>query len=139
MKTMMLLVLLIAMPVVLGAQVPSLNLVADKEAYVVGDPVVVYVTVTNTSDKVAEAPILFGPEYDVYTYTIQGPDGKPVRFAPLMVKETYVPNASLERGQQVSGSARIFFGAQGYSFLNPGLYAIRCTYGSQTSNELVLK
>jgi hypothetical protein len=139
MKTIMLWMLLVALPALLESQEQALTLVAEKETYVVGEPVVVYVTVTNIADKVANVPTLFGPEYDVYVYSVQGPDGKATRFSPLMVKETYAPGASLQKGQSVSGSARIYFGAHGYSFSAPGSYSLRCSYGPLTSNALVLK
>jgi hypothetical protein len=140
MKTLTLLLMFVCSTVTLVvAQDQGLTLIAEKDSYIVGDPVVVFVTVTNRSAKVLEVPILFGPEYDTYVYTIQGPDGNAVRFSPLMVKETYAPKASLEQGQSVSGSARIYFGALGYSFMKPGPYSIRCSFGPQISNELMLK
>jgi len=107
----------------------TISLKADKSTYVIGEPVVVYATVTNTGNQDVKVSTLFAPEYNDYFYSIQKPDKIIARFAPLTVKDGYDPAPVIGKNRSVSGSARIYYGANGYSFKTPGAYLITCTTG----------
>jgi len=129
-------VLLCAMPG--RAQQLAVSLTADRDSLVVGEPVIVYATVTNTGSQALTVQTLFGPEYEFFAYAIRMPDGTMKKFIPLVIKEGGTRTPPVQPGGSVSGGARIYFGSDGYAFPKAGSYQITCTYGSATSPPLTL-
>jgi hypothetical protein len=116
----------------------KLTLVSEKTSYQLGEPILVYITVTNTGNDAVSIYEEFKPEMTEYAYFITGPNSEEQIFSPIMVAE---PDklVSLKRGASISGSVELFFGAGKYYFSEPGNYKISVKHKEFTSNPLSIK
>ena len=69
------------------AQPVDLVLAADKTEFMLGEPVVVFVALTNKGQEPLKVSPQLGPEGDNIQYRIKGPDGKEKAFSPLFVED----------------------------------------------------
>lgn len=115
----------------------ELVLTAEKTEFQLGEPVIVYLSVTNRAEEPIRLPPEVGPEEDVYVYSIADPAGTTTPFSPGFVLER--PEwITLAKDQVVRGPARIFFGGKGYTFAQPGDYKVSASYRGSTSNQLTV-
>lgn len=116
----------------------ELSLNAERNEFILGEPVIVYLNVTNRdSDPFTTLPYV-NPEVDIYHYYIINPDGKKISFSPLFVDD-FDTSVTLKKGESVFGGARIFYGGHGYYFKIPGEYQIFVRYKNNQSNKLSIK
>lgn len=116
----------------------KLELSAEKSDFLPGEPVVILVKATNTGDSLLVIPGGLEPEMDALIYEITDPQGKTTPFSPLMVMDTD-KRITLNKNESAYGTARLFYGGQGYSFPQPGVYKVMARYKSFRSNSLGLK
>jgi hypothetical protein len=105
--------------------------------YLPGYPVIAYVSLENpTLILNIEVVKCLEPEYGFVEYFIKTPGGKEVKFVPWAYKEH--PNAfrMLSATQGIYAEAKIFFGANGWTFTEPGEYILKAVYMKELeSNE----
>lgn len=135
--TMMTGLFLISLATGAAGQDFKLELSAEKSSFLLGEPVVVLVKVTNTSATPLNLPGGIGPEMDLLVYEISGPRGENVPFSPLYVADTD-KMITLNRNESTHGAARIFYGGNGYTFPEAGDYKVTVRYKSERSAPLPL-
>lgn len=115
----------------------KLELSAEKNSFLLGEPVVVLVKVTNTGSTPLVIPGGLSPEMDALVYEISGPRGEGIPFSPLYVADTD-QSISLNRNESVHGAARIYYGGNGFSFPEAGSYKVTVRYKTERSAPLSL-
>lgn len=115
----------------------KLELSAEKSSFLLGEPVVVLVKVTNTGSTPLVIPGGLSPEMDALIYEVSGPRGERVPFSPLYVADTD-KSITLNRNESAHEAARIFYGGNGYSFPEAGGYKITVRYKTERSAPLSL-
>lgn len=113
----------------------SIKLSSEKNTFLLGEPVVVLVEVTNRSATPFRLVGGVEPEFDMLHYQITNPDGTTGDFSPLYVADTDKV-ITLEKNQSHYGVARVFYGGNGYTFTKPGNYKITARYKNFRSNTL---
>jgi hypothetical protein len=120
------------------AQPVDLALTTDRTEFMLGEPVVVLVGVKNIGHDTMYVSPEFGPEGGNVDYIVTGPGGKAKAFSPLYVQDR-ADFRPLAPGQTVRGTARIFYGGNGYTFQEPGNYSVVASMGKSRSSPLRLK
>ena len=120
------------------AQPVEIVLTADKTEFMLGEPVVVLVALTNKGQEPLKVSPELGPEGDNLQYRITGPGGKGTAFSPLFVEDR-ADFRTLATGEMVRGTARIFYGGNGYSFPDAGTYSVVASFKGSRSAALRLK
>ena len=115
----------------------KLTLVSEKTAFKLGEPVVVYVTATNTGNETVSIYEDFSPEMTEYLYLITGPDSEEQVYSPIFAAE---PDQliSLGKGASIDGAVELFFGAGKYYFSKPGKYGIKVKYKKFICKPLII-
>ncbi len=110
---------------------------AEKTDFLLGEPVAVYVTITNTGTQDIRVYSEVGPEFDGSYYFITDPDGNTRAFSPIFVAE---PDdlRTLRQNQSVKGGGQISYGGEGYYFPKPGNYEVVVHYKGVQSDPLQL-
>jgi hypothetical protein len=110
---------------------------AEKTDFLLGEPVAVYVTITNTGTQDIRVYSEVGPEYTECKYLITDPDGNTRTFSPTIIAE---PDdlRTLGQNQSVKGGAQISYGGEGYYFPKPGNYEVVVHYKGFQSDPLQL-
>ena len=136
-KYIIAIICLICINSVANAQI-KLTLVSEKTSYQLGEPIIVYVTVTNTGNEAVSIYEEFKPEMTEYAYFITGPNSKNQIFSPIMAAE---PDklVTLKKGASINGGIELFFGAGKYYFSEPGKYQITVKHKEFSSAPLALK
>lgn len=128
----------LAMAAPAGAQALRLTLAADKTEFVPGEPVVLYLTIANRGETELQIPSALTPEYGYVQYRVQRENGGEAVFEPWIVME----NTTVQRlapAASVSTQGRIFFGARGWTFAEPGTYRVRATFREASSPAVELR
>jgi hypothetical protein len=110
----------------------KLSLTSDKTTFILGEPVIVYVTVKNTGRSEVKIPSKVDPKLTDYVYYVTGTDGKEKVYSPVVVGES-VHSVTLKKNETLNGTAELFFGGGEYYFKNPGKYKIEVKYGETKS------
>ena len=115
----------------------KLELSAEKSDFLLGEPVVVLVKVTNTGNTTMTIPGGLSPEMETLVYEISGPGGERLPYSPLYVADTD-KSITLNRNESAHGAARIFYGGNGYAFPEAGAYKVTVRYKAERSAPLSL-
>jgi hypothetical protein len=116
----------------------EIRLAAEKTEFKLGEPVVVFVSVTNKSQEPLNLSPDLGPEADFLQYLITNPDGRETAFSPLFVVDAGQA-ITLGKDETASSGARIFYGGDGYSFPKAGKYIVVARYKESRSNALEIR
>jgi hypothetical protein len=117
----------------------ALTIKADKRAFTLGEPIIIYVSLTNTGRTATEVMRILEPDGGFVEYWVKRPDGKDVAFLPWAHKDHPSPLQRLSPGEAVRAEAKIFFGGDGWTFTKPGRYEIRAVYlRKMNSNRLTV-
>ena len=124
----------------LGFEGLVLKIQADKSQYLLGEPIVLYASLSNEGNKAVGVLDFLEPETNYVQYYITKPgQTKPERFLPYMLECPDTGPILLKPGQTITGTAKLFMGQKGWVFTDVGTYKIRATYlGRLNSNELRL-
>jgi len=122
----------------------SLTLSTHKAEFALGEPIVVEATL-RCSNAPARISGRLDPGYTYTSYFVRGPDGKEQLFEPLAHIESVPTERTLQPGESLQASAKLFFGARGWTFGIPGGYQVRAVFlgaiqppGDVSSNLLSL-
>lgn len=116
----------------------KIELSAEKTTFLLGEPVVVLVKVTNTANSPLMIPGGLEPEFDMLHYEVTDPDGKATPYSPMYVADTD-KRIILNKNESAYGAARLFYGGNGYTFTKPGTYKVRASFKDAQSNTLAIK
>lgn len=105
-----------------------LSLSFEKPTFLVGEPVIAHVTLSNVGAENLSIPAELEPEYYRIRYMIGINGGPEEMFRPWALLEND-DVSQLATGTSVSTQAKIFFGANGWTFSTPGTYTIRALMG----------
>jgi hypothetical protein len=97
---------------------------------------VFYLKVQNTSEVAVQAPIRVEPEYGIVQYLVTNSSGDERLFEPwafMEVEETY---GEIAPNESAIGTAKLFFGAHGWTFRTPGRYRVVARHGEIPSNAV---
>lgn len=105
----------------------SMSLSLPKSDYILGEPVIARVTLTNTSDKAQEIAPLLDPVFDRFQVTITTPDGSHKQFMSTVTACTLpkVAIRTLEPGQTWTHDVHLFAAKQGWMYNLTGEYSIQ--------------
>lgn len=116
----------------------SFSLTSDKDMYILGEPIVLTATLTNQSGETFGIVPLFDPTYQFARYSIIYPNGETRQFTPIWRDEGIAIPYNLDAGQSVSNDVRLYFGATGFTFVQPGEYVVRGYYNGVSSKPLTI-
>jgi hypothetical protein len=126
--------MLIAAPAVSRNSI-EIDVVAERNEFRLGEPVVVYVSIKNTASNTAAIVPDIRPEVDNLRYYITDPEGNSTIFSPIYVVEPSKPKF-LNNNESVRGVSRVFFASYGYVFEKSGEYALEVRYQNYHSPPL---
>lgn len=108
----------------------KLQLESPKQAYVVGEPIVLTVAIHNTGTTPQSIYPLLDPKYRFLNVEVRAPgDGEFDTFQPVLLADARgVQPRILAPGASIHEEARIFFGADGWVFKQAGEYLVRADY-----------
>ena len=101
-----------------------LKIEASKTEYLLGEPIVLYLSLQNTSDEVRELPVVLAPIAGYVDYQIKFPDSFEKSFESSVIGDLVNPMTAVAPGEQIIGEAKLFYGANGWTFEQPGTYEI---------------
>ncbi|MBI4535948.1 MAG: hypothetical protein HY708_06690 [Ignavibacteriae bacterium] len=116
----------------------EITLSAEKTDFRLGEPVVLLVSLTNKGQEPVNVSPELGPEADNLQYLITNPDGKETPFSPLFVEDR-ADFITLGTNETARGTARVFYGGNGYSFPKPGKYSVVATFRGSKSQSLEIR
>ncbi len=108
----------------------KLRLRTPKPSFVVGEPVVLTVQLFNSGSVARQVVPLFGPEYRFLTVSVKAPGDdryKPFRSAVLRDGRQHRMSL-LGAGESMYAEAKIFFGADGWTFEEAGNYMVQADF-----------
>lgn len=112
----------------MAGEAPLEVTVRSKQYFEYMEPVIVELKVKNVSDAALALDSQISPEFGSVDVFIQRPDGKIVRYEPVMEKLATPEIMNLEPNGRYCTNVRISFGRQGHYFAEPGSYRIRAVY-----------
>lgn len=115
----------------------GLSISFDKPAYFPGEPVVAHVLVANPTAAAIAIPEQLDPEYMRIVFMVKRNDEPEVEFRPWALMENQ-RMTSLAPGASIDVHARIYFGAEGWTFARPATYRVRAVLGRASSNTASL-
>jgi hypothetical protein len=98
-----------------------------KEEYLPGQPAVAYLSLTNNGSQSISLVNLFDPKYDFVKFVIEQ-NGNVTRFTPNSIVDAVPKPVKLDPGESLQGHAKVFYGGNGYTFPDPGVYKIKAMY-----------
>ncbi|MCP4695224.1 MAG: hypothetical protein GY862_00030 [Gammaproteobacteria bacterium] len=128
----------LAFLVVQATQAFVLEIKAEKLAYALAEPVVLYVSVKNTGDEPAQLPAYLGPDFQEIKYTISKAAGGNKPFVSWIIKDAWEPVRYFASGEVREEEIKLFFSAQGWTYPTPGTYTITAEFAGQSSNPLTI-
>ena len=110
----------------------KLRLESAKQSYVVGEPVVLTVALHNTGTTSQSVYPLLEPKYRFLNIEVLGPGETDFdTFQPVLLADARgVKPETLAPGASLHAEARVFFGADGWVFKQPGVYVVRGDYAA---------
>ncbi len=113
----------------------QLTLQADKAKFVLGEPVYLTIRLRNTGTTTLTVYKQLRPEEGMVHIEITAPDGRGIGFAPLTMLDVDTPIEDLGRGAEVSAVFPVFYGANGWTFRQPGDYTLQAVYHAGAQNK----
>jgi len=115
----------------------QLKLHTDKTEYLLGEPVVAYIEVSNIGTQSRSLSNQLDPEYEIVKFFIKNGD-KENLFRPSVVLDSLFRTSLIKPGDSMNAAAKIFYGGKGWTFNSTGKYQIRATYHGlvDISNEV---
>ena len=105
-----------------------------KKEYLLGEPVVAYMDVINSGSESVEVIKQLEPEFGIVKFFIKKQNEEKIVFRPYIVVDSLPEKVTLNSGDRISGSGKIFYGGKGWTFNSPGDYQIKATYSGLVEN-----
>jgi hypothetical protein len=111
-----------------------LQIKASKANYVIAEPVVLYVSLQNTSNDIRELPFFLNPDFGLVYYYVKRlgtmenlDESKP--FFPWAIIDHLRPTKDFAPGEIVREEVKLFFNLVGWTFKEPGTYEVTARLG----------
>jgi hypothetical protein len=98
-----------------------------KEEYLPGQPAIAYLSLINNTDQTISLINSFDPKYDFVKFVIEQNENV-TQFIPYSMVDAVPKTMKLDPGKSIHGNAKIFYGSNGYTFPDPGVYKIKAVY-----------
>lgn len=126
------------------AQPLKLRIEFSKKEFLLSEPVVANIFLTNGSKVEAEVSKELEAEYGHVVFFVTPPDGRPpFRFKPFVIYDGVDSTLKIPPGKTVHSVAKLFYGSEGYTFGKPGVYLVEAHYRfrktSASSNKVSLR
>jgi hypothetical protein len=123
-----------------GPQPLELTLQAPKRSFVIGEAVVLTVSLKNTATTPWQVNPLLSLSYRFLNLEIRAPGAQTYYpFRPAVLAEARGRRSeTLQPGEALYEEAKVFFGADGWTFSSPGRYALRADYPAGAARLLDL-
>lgn len=118
-----------------------LTLETNRSTYLLGEPLVLDVSLTNVGDETVHVVRWLDPTYKFLVFQVTRPSGEEERFGPVVSACGRLdPFVKLPPGESVYGHAKVFYGAPGWFFNQPGVYTIQALYPGpvERAEEMVI-
>jgi len=113
-----------------GGRPLELHFESPKRSFLVGEPVVLTVGLHNNGTQPAKVVPLLAPEYRFLTVEVKAPGGD--RFEPfetgVLADGRGARARELAPGEALHEEVKLFFGADGWTFREPGTWAVRADF-----------
>jgi hypothetical protein len=106
----------------------TLAIEIEKTSYVLGEPVYLTARLRNSGSSAVRVPIALNPTQGYLHVQVTDPQERRRAVVPLAVLDDDSSPAELAAGSEVAEVFPIFFGARGWTFSQPGKYAIEAMY-----------
>lgn len=114
----------------------KLTVKTEKLDYFPGFPVIAYIYLENYAPFFpAEVVRCLEPEYGFVEYIVRTPEGKEIPFIPWTYKAHPNPETTLTAEGAIRAEAKIFFGANGWTFTRPGEYILKAIYMKELESD----
>ena len=100
----------------------------EKQVFLLGEPVYLSVQLRNVSTALAKVSRVLHPQAGTIKVLITAAERQPTTFSPLFYADVTAPEIELSQGEAIASVFPIFFGGQGWTFVNPGQYTITTIY-----------
>ena len=107
----------------------SLKLETPTNSFVVGTPISLTVGLHNTGTDIQYVSPYVSPEHQFLSIEVafeESSEFVPIR-SPILLDSPYSSPMPLSPGQSIHEEAKLFFGANGWTFSRPGRYRLRAT------------
>jgi hypothetical protein len=111
-----------------------------KDEYLPGAPTIAYMELKNTSSEEISVSDQLDPQYEIVKFYIRNDDkDEEIEYKPYVTLDYLLNIKKLKPNKSIKGEAKIFYGASGYSFREPGVYHVRATYNGifKKPNEII--
>lgn len=98
-----------------------------KEEYLLGQPAIAYLSLINNTDQTISLINSFDPKYDFVKFVIEQNENV-TQFIPYSMVDAVPKTMKLDPGKSIHGNAKIFYGSNGYTFPDPGVFKIKAVY-----------
>ena len=105
----------------------DLHIEMGKKEYLPGQPCIAYLKLTNKGSEPVSVIDDFDPERSIVKFYINK-DNNEIRFLPFSYVDILPEEKQLNPGESIYRHAKIFYGANRYSFPDVGIYKLRATY-----------
>lgn len=118
-----------------------LVLEAPKPSYIVGEPVVLTVGIHNTGSSGRYVLPLLDPRYQFLNVEYRKKDGGEFQAfrSAVLADARGVTAARLQPGESRHEEIKVFFGAKGWTFKDPGTYEVRADFPADAATPDVLR
>jgi len=106
----------------------------DKAEYLLGEPVVIYLELSNIGTQSTLIIDLLDPKYEFVNFYIKKEKEEKL-FKPYVVADSLLRTRSLKPAESIKETAKIFYGSKGWTFNTIGKYLIRATYNNMVNES----
>jgi hypothetical protein len=106
----------------------------DRPEYLIGEPIIAYVELTNSGTEPFSVIDQLDPLYGNVEFYIKKENLKQFIFVPYVVADSAIHKVILFPNQSIDEEIKIFFGGNGWTFDSPGEYQIQCSYRGLVDN-----
>lgn len=116
----------------------ALTITTDQDRYSIGEPMYLTLQVRNSSTKPQRAIASLDPSDIAVVILITGPDGATKTFGPLVEADNGEHlNIILQPNSVIADAVPIFFGSGGWTFTQPGRYAVTALYNVPSDGQIL--
>jgi hypothetical protein len=95
--------------------------------YLLGTPITCHLEIHNAGSKSVSLSDQLHPEFDIVKFEIKKEDKK-FLFRPYTILDAAPHIVSLEPSKSITASAKLFYGADKWTFKEPGRYQVKASY-----------
>ena len=106
----------------------DLKIFTDKSEYLLGEPVIAYIHIINSSSEPVSIIDQIDPKYGYMNFYVKRDNEEELLFVPYTVADSIIHTSILEPGKSITEAIKIFYGGNGWTFESAGKYQVRALY-----------